>query len=70
MLPTDVSVNPFPAERATLMTAELKDTLVDHNAGNYRLLMIKGCRDHRGVSISRSWGSIVTPVLTMYTLSK
>jgi general secretion pathway protein A len=24
------------------MTAELKDTLVDHSAGNYRLLMIMG----------------------------
>jgi general secretion pathway protein A len=27
------------AGSATLMTAELKDTLVDHSAGNYRLLM-------------------------------
>jgi general secretion pathway protein A len=27
------------AGNATLMTAELKDTLVDHSAGNYRLLM-------------------------------
>jgi len=30
------------AGNATLMTAELKDTLVDHSAGNYRLLMIMG----------------------------
>jgi general secretion pathway protein A len=30
------------AGNATLMTAELKDTLVDHSAGNYRLLMIIG----------------------------
>jgi type II secretory pathway predicted ATPase ExeA len=28
------------AGNATFMTAELKDTLVDHSAGNYRLLMI------------------------------
>jgi len=28
------------AGNATLMTAELMDTLVDHSAGNYRLLMI------------------------------
>jgi len=28
------------AGNATLMTTELKDTLVDHSAGNYRLLMI------------------------------
>jgi general secretion pathway protein A len=28
------------AGNATLMTPELKDTLVDHSAGNYRLLMI------------------------------
>jgi general secretion pathway protein A len=28
------------AGNATLMTAELKDTLVDHSAGNYRALMI------------------------------
>jgi type II secretory pathway predicted ATPase ExeA len=27
------------AGNATLMTAELMDTLVDHSAGNYRLLM-------------------------------
>jgi type II secretory pathway predicted ATPase ExeA len=27
------------AGNAALMTAELKDTLVDHSAGNYRLLM-------------------------------
>ena len=27
------------AGNATLMTAELKDVLVDHAAGNYRLLM-------------------------------
>ena len=30
------------AGNATLMTAELMDTLVDHSAGNYRLLMILG----------------------------
>jgi len=30
------------AGNATVMTAELKDTLVDHSAGNYRLLMIMG----------------------------
>jgi general secretion pathway protein A len=30
------------AGNATLMTAELKDTLVDHSAGNFRLLMIMG----------------------------
>jgi general secretion pathway protein A len=30
------------AGNATLMTAELKDTLVDHSAGNYRSLMIMG----------------------------
>jgi general secretion pathway protein A len=30
------------AGNATLMTTELKDTLVDHSAGNYRLLMIMG----------------------------
>jgi general secretion pathway protein A len=30
------------AGNATLMTAELMDTLVDHSAGNYRLLMIMG----------------------------
>jgi general secretion pathway protein A len=30
------------AGNATLMTAELKDTLVDHSAGNYRLLMTMG----------------------------
>jgi general secretion pathway protein A len=30
------------AGNATLMTAELKETLVDHSAGNYRLLMIMG----------------------------
>jgi len=30
------------AGNATLMTAELKDTLVDHAAGNYRLLMTLG----------------------------
>jgi general secretion pathway protein A len=30
------------AGNATLMTAELKDTLVDHSAGNYRVLMIMG----------------------------
>src|ERR1035438_1765795 len=30
------------ADNATLMTAELKDTLVDHSAGNCRLLMIMG----------------------------
>ena len=30
------------AGNATLMTAELKDTLVDHAAGNYRLLMTMG----------------------------
>jgi hypothetical protein len=30
------------AGNATLMTAELKDTLVDHCAGNYRLLMTLG----------------------------
>ena len=30
------------AGNATLMTAELKDTLVDHSAGNYRTLMIMG----------------------------
>ena len=26
------------------MTAELMETLVDHSAGNYRLLMIMGAR--------------------------
>ena len=26
------------------MTAELMDTLVDHSAGNYRVLMIMGAR--------------------------
>jgi hypothetical protein len=30
------------AGNATLMTAELMDTLVDHSVGNYRLLMIMG----------------------------
>ena len=30
------------AGNATLLTAELMDTLVDHSAGNYRLLMIMG----------------------------
>jgi general secretion pathway protein A len=30
------------AGNATLMTAELMDTLVDHSAGNYRLLMTMG----------------------------
>jgi type II secretory pathway predicted ATPase ExeA len=30
------------AGNATLMTAELRDTLVDHAAGNYRLLMTMG----------------------------
>jgi hypothetical protein len=30
------------AGNATLMTAELMDTLVDHSAGNYRSLMIIG----------------------------
>jgi len=30
------------AGNATLMTAELMDTLVDHSAGNYRTLMIMG----------------------------
>jgi general secretion pathway protein A len=30
------------AGNATLMTAELMDTLVDHSTGNYRLLMIMG----------------------------
>jgi general secretion pathway protein A len=30
------------AGNATLMTAELMDTLVDHSAGNYRLLMSMG----------------------------
>jgi general secretion pathway protein A len=30
------------AGNATLMTAELKDTLVDHSMGNYRLLMNMG----------------------------
>ncbi len=30
------------AGNATLMTAELMDTLVDHSAGNYRLLMSIG----------------------------
>ena len=30
------------AGNATLMTAELMDTLVDHSAGNSRLLMIMG----------------------------
>ena len=30
------------AGNATLMTTELMDTLVDHSAGNYRLLMIMG----------------------------
>jgi type II secretory pathway predicted ATPase ExeA len=30
------------AGNATLMTAELQDTLVDHCAGNYRLLMTMG----------------------------
>jgi general secretion pathway protein A len=30
------------AGNAQLMTAELRDTLVDHSAGNYRLLMIMG----------------------------
>jgi general secretion pathway protein A len=28
------------ARKATLMTTELEDTLVDHSAGDYRLLMI------------------------------
>ncbi len=32
----------WAAGNATLLTAELKDTLVDHSAGNYRLLMIMG----------------------------
>ena len=30
------------AGNATLMTPELRDTLVDHAAGNYRLLMTLG----------------------------
>jgi general secretion pathway protein A len=30
------------AGNATLMTAELMDTLIDHSAGNYRVLMIMG----------------------------
>ena len=30
------------AGNATLMTAELMDTLVDHSAGNYRVLMTIG----------------------------
>jgi hypothetical protein len=30
------------AGNASLMTAELMETLVDHSAGNYRLLMIMG----------------------------
>jgi general secretion pathway protein A len=30
------------AGHATLMTAELMETLVDHSAGNYRLLMVMG----------------------------
>ncbi len=30
------------AGNASLMTAELMDTLVDHSAGNYRSLMIMG----------------------------
>ena len=30
------------AGNATLMTTELMDTLVDHSAGNYRLLMTMG----------------------------
>ena len=30
------------AGNATFMTAELMDTLIDHSAGNYRLLMIMG----------------------------
>ena len=30
------------AGNAKLMTAELMDTLVDHSAGNYRLLMTMG----------------------------
>ena len=30
------------AGHASLMTAELMDTLVDHSAGNYRSLMIMG----------------------------
>ena len=30
------------AGNATLMTAELMETLVDHSAGNYRSLMIMG----------------------------
>ncbi len=30
------------AGNATLMTAELMETLADHSAGNYRLLMILG----------------------------
>jgi type II secretory pathway predicted ATPase ExeA len=30
------------AGNATLMTAELRDTLIDHSAGNYRLLMTMG----------------------------
>ena len=30
------------AGNAALMTAELMDTLVDHSAGNYRVLMIDG----------------------------
>ena len=30
------------AGNATLMTAELMDTLVDHSAGNYRVLMTMG----------------------------
>jgi len=30
------------AGNATLMTAQLRDTLVDHSAGNYRLLMTMG----------------------------
>ena len=37
------SIMPWPRQATpTLMTAELRDTLVDHSAGNYRLLMTMG----------------------------
>ena len=32
----------FKAGKVPLLTAELMDTLVDHSAGNYRVLMIMG----------------------------
>ena len=42
VLIVDDNVELVGSLHAVLMTAELMDTLVDHSAGNYRLLMIMG----------------------------